>query len=121
MAVRYVTIAKFAAEAGCTERDVKIQIRNGTYRQGEIWVKAPDGRILIDMQGYEKWIELIDDQAQIKKFAAETGYTETAVRARIHDGTWAEGEVWTKAADGRILIDVQGFEKWVETGGAADA
>ncbi|KWK50540.1 excisionase [Burkholderia stagnalis] len=53
----------------------------------------------------------------IKKFSAETGYTEKAIRNKIHDGTWAEGEVWVKAADGRILIDVQGYEKWVETGG----
>ncbi|WP_254218731.1 hypothetical protein [Burkholderia multivorans] len=54
----------------------------------------------------------------IAKFSVETGYTEKAIRNKIHDGTWAEGEVWVKAADGRILIDVQGYEKWVETGGA---
>ncbi len=53
----------------------------------------------------------------IGKFAAETGYTEKAVRSKIHDGTWEENKIWKKAADGRILIDVQGYEEWVETGG----
>lgn len=50
----------------------------------------------------------------ISKFAAESGYTEKAIRAKIHDGAWPEG-VWLKAADGRILIDVKGYEEWVET------
>ncbi|WP_232457915.1 excisionase [Burkholderia ubonensis] len=53
----------------------------------------------------------------IGKFSVETGYTENAIRTKIRDGVWVEGEVWVKAADGRILIDVQGYEKWVETGG----
>ncbi len=52
----------------------------------------------------------------IGKFAAESGYTEKAVRAKIYDGTWPEGKVWRKAEDGRILIDVRGYEEWVETG-----
>lgn len=51
----------------------------------------------------------------IAKFAAETGYSEKAIRAKLYDGTWDEGKVWTKAADGRILIDVKGYEEWVET------
>lgn len=50
----------------------------------------------------------------IPKFAAESGYTEDAIRSKIRDGVWADGEVWKKAPDGRILIDVQGYEKWVE-------
>ncbi|KWK50427.1 hypothetical protein WT81_33365 [Burkholderia stagnalis] len=56
----------------------------------------------------------------IGKCAQETGYTEKAIRNKIHDGTWAQEEVWVKAADGRILVDMQGYEKWVETGGAID-
>lgn len=52
----------------------------------------------------------------IPKFAAETGYTEDAIRTKIRDGIWPKGQVWIKAPDNRILIDVQGYEKWVETG-----
>lgn len=58
----------------------------------------------------------------IRKFSSESGYTEAAVRAKIADGTWLKDYVWRKAPDGRVLIDVIGYEAWVEMGrpGAAD-
>jgi len=52
----------------------------------------------------------------IPKFAESSGYTEDAIRTKIRDGIWPQDEVWKKAPDGRNLIDVQGYEKWVETG-----
>ena len=55
----------------------------------------------------------------ISKFALESGYTENAIRAKIRDGIWTEGEVWIKAPDSRNLIDVEGFEQWVEARGPA--
>lgn len=55
----------------------------------------------------------------IRKFAAESGYTENAIRAKIHRGVWREGEVWINAPDGRQLIDTEGYESWVETGEAS--
>ena len=50
----------------------------------------------------------------IKKFAAESGYSEGAVRTKIARGVWLEGEVWVRASDGRSLISVEGFESWVD-------
>lgn len=52
----------------------------------------------------------------IDQFSRESGYTERAIRAKIADGTWLENRVWRRAPDGRILIDEQGYELWVETG-----
>lgn len=52
----------------------------------------------------------------IRKFSELTGYSEEAVRAKIKDGTWLEGRVFRKAPDGRILISVEGYQSWVETG-----
>src|SRR3989442_475748 len=49
----------------------------------------------------------------IEKFSAESGFTPDAVRSKIKRGDWLEGQVWIKAPDGRILIDTEGFEKWV--------
>jgi hypothetical protein len=49
----------------------------------------------------------------IKKFALESGYTEDAIRSKIKRGDWLEGRVYTKAPDGRILIDREGYEAWV--------
>lgn len=48
----------------------------------------------------------------IKKFCAETGYTPDAVRSKMKRGDWLEGAVWVKAPDGRILIDMEGYEAW---------
>lgn len=53
----------------------------------------------------------------IPKFAEESGYTEDAIRTKIRDGIWMEGKVWKKAPDNRVLIIVEGYEEWVETGG----
>jgi hypothetical protein len=52
----------------------------------------------------------------IEKFSTESGYTPDAVRSKIKRGDWLEGQVWIKAPDGRILIDTEGYEKWVTSG-----
>lgn len=52
----------------------------------------------------------------IRKFATESGYSENAVRSKIHDGIWREGQEWKRAPDGRVLIDVEGYQRWVEIG-----
>jgi hypothetical protein len=33
---------------------------------------------------------------------------------KIERGDWLEGKVWRRAPDGRILIDVLGYQRWVE-------
>lgn len=52
----------------------------------------------------------------ISKFAAESGYTEDAIRTKIRDGIWREGQEWRRAPDGRVLIDIDGYHRWVEGG-----
>jgi hypothetical protein len=53
----------------------------------------------------------------IRKFAAESGYTEEAIRAKIKSGIWLQDQVWVKAPDGRILISIEGFYEWVDSAG----
>ena len=55
----------------------------------------------------------------IKELADQTGYSEAAIRSKISRGDWPEEEVWVRAPDGRILIDVNGFESWVTCARAA--
>ena len=43
-----------------------------------------------------------------------TGYTVKAMQGKIARGDWHEGKVWRRAPDGRIFIDLVGYEKWVE-------
>lgn len=51
---------------------------------------------------------------RISKFAAETGYSEKAVRRKIEEGIWIERREYRRAPDGSILIDMEGYNKWVE-------
>jgi hypothetical protein len=43
-----------------------------------------------------------------------TGYSVKAMQRKIERGDWPEGKVWRRAPDGRILIDITGYQKWVE-------
>lgn len=54
--LRHVTISKFATESGYTENAIRMKIKNGVWLEGVVWIKSPDGRILIDTEGYEKWV-----------------------------------------------------------------
>ena len=54
----------------------------------------------------------------IKQFAAESGYTESAIRTKCSKGTWPEGQVWIRAPDNKPLINVEGYHTWVESGPA---
>src|ERR1700733_10470762 len=44
-----------------------------------------------------------------------TGYSVKAMARKIERGDWEEGKVWKRAPDGRILIDVLGYQRWVES------
>ena len=57
MTARYLTIAKFSAESGYSAKAIEIKIARGVWLEGRQFRRAPDGRILIDTQGYERWVE----------------------------------------------------------------
>jgi hypothetical protein len=43
-----------------------------------------------------------------------TGYSVKAIERKIERGDWQEGKVWKRAPDGRVVIDLVGYNKWVE-------
>lgn len=43
------------------------------------------------------------------------GLTAKAIRRKIEDGIWAEGKQYRRR-DGRVFVDLRGFETWVEHG-----
>jgi len=51
----------------------------------------------------------------IKRLAEITGYSEDAIRLKVKNGTWVQGRIWRKAPDGRIFINLDEFERWVES------
>lgn len=52
---------------------------------------------------------------RIPKFVEETGYTARAVETKILRGVWVEGREYRRAPDGSIMMDMEGFERWVES------
>ena len=50
----------------------------------------------------------------IAKFSELSGYSEKAIRRKIEDDVWLEGDIWVKTEDSRIQINTQRYEKWVE-------
>lgn len=44
-----------------------------------------------------------------------TGYTVKAMQRKIERGDWQEGKVWRHAPDGHIVIDMLGYQRWVES------
>jgi hypothetical protein len=43
-----------------------------------------------------------------------TGFTPAAIRTKIARGVWLEDRHYVKR-DGRVLIDMRGYEKWAES------
>jgi hypothetical protein len=58
---------------------------------------------------------------QPKVLQTLTGYTEKAIERKRHEGVWREGREYRRAPDGRILIDLEGYEAWVAKGGSNGA
>lgn len=54
---RLVTIKLASQVTGYTENAIRCKIDEGVWEQDKVWRRAPDGRILIDLQGYLKWAE----------------------------------------------------------------
>ena len=57
MAVNWLTIRRFSEEFGYTENAIRTKIKNGVWLEGQVWIKAPDGRVLISVGGYHQWVE----------------------------------------------------------------
>lgn len=54
---KYVKLALFESITGYTEKAVYRKIGDGHWLDGREYIKAPDGNILVSMEGYEKWVE----------------------------------------------------------------
>ena len=54
--VQHVTVNKFCELTGYSPAAVDKKRRDGVWLEGEVWVKAKDGRVLISLEGYEAWV-----------------------------------------------------------------
>lgn len=60
--IRYVLIKAFCDPVtvhymGYTEKAVESKIDKGTWREGKEFRRAPDGHIMIDLEGVRRWVE----------------------------------------------------------------
>jgi hypothetical protein len=54
---RYVRIPLAAARTGYTVEAIETKIKRGVWLEGKEFIRAPDGAVLVDMEGYERWAE----------------------------------------------------------------
>lgn len=52
----YVLIPRAAELTGYTRRAIEEKIAKGVWLEGREWLKAPDGRRMISIRGYEQWV-----------------------------------------------------------------
>ena len=50
--INHITIRKFSELTGYTEDAIRTKMRDGVWLKDVVWIKAPDGRVLIDLSGY---------------------------------------------------------------------
>jgi len=55
--VRYVLLPLANLVTGYTIKAMERKIERGDWLEGKVWIRAPDGHILIDLIGYQKWAE----------------------------------------------------------------
>ncbi len=59
------------------------------------------------MSAYLNWIT-------VKKMSELSGITIDAINSNRKKGYWREGIHWRKAPNGRIFININAVEKWIE-------
>lgn len=72
----FVTIRKHAELTGFSEDAIRANIKNGKWKEGEVWVKR-EGRVLIWMSGYNKWAEMALVSKKPRKPASKSRFNTT--------------------------------------------
>lgn len=53
---RYVTVRTYAAISGRTEKAIRRKIEDGKWIERREFIRDPDGTILIDCEGVQRWV-----------------------------------------------------------------
>lgn len=79
--MKWVTIRKASDICGYTEDAIRAKIADGTWLEGRVWRRAPDGRILISTEGYDEWAEGRVSAPQVKRRSKSISNTAVAVES----------------------------------------
>lgn len=52
---RYVMVSVYAAITGRSENSIRMKIRDGKWLEDREFIRDPDGTVLIDREGVQKW------------------------------------------------------------------
>ena len=85
------------SESGYTEDAIRSKIRDGIWRLGEIWIKAPDGSTFIDVEGYESWV--LDQTALSVRMSNFVGLVVLFITDWILAIRWRKTVAW-RVCDG---------------------
>jgi hypothetical protein len=55
--MKWVTVKKAAELSGYTPKAIERKRAEGVWLEGIIWIKAPDGRILVSPDAIDEWAE----------------------------------------------------------------
>jgi hypothetical protein len=55
--MKWVLIKVLASQSGYSENAIRAKIKKGVWLQNMHWRKAPDGRILFNLDAIQAWIE----------------------------------------------------------------
>lgn len=55
--MKWVLINKVIELIGYTDDAIRSKIKKGVWLQNTHWRKAPDGRLMFNLEAIEKWIE----------------------------------------------------------------
>lgn len=64
--IRYITVNRFSELSGYSADAIRSKIRDGKWLKGHLWRHAPDGRVLIDLEGYNTWVEMGEESKQVQ-------------------------------------------------------
>ena len=78
-------IPLFCRETGYSEKAVARKIEDGVWVEGREYVRAPDGRLLIDTEGFNKWA--LGDKRWAEKQKAAGSNPESAASESGSRGT----------------------------------
>lgn len=54
---KWISISKCSEKLGVSEEAIRALKKKGYWREQTHWVKAPNGRIFINVKGVDEWIE----------------------------------------------------------------
>jgi hypothetical protein len=55
--MKWVLIEKVTELMGYSDDAIRAKIKRGVWLSGTHWVKAPDGRILFNLEAINRWVE----------------------------------------------------------------